>query len=279
MYRVRIVFAMNIIKSFVNNFFSISFSDFLRGHNIVRNKGVLIKDGTCISNSKIEIAKGSSLKMGKNCVLRNVSICIGEAGTNIVIGNNNKLCNVNIIVYKANIKIGDNNIFETGENSFRMSIKVLNASIEIGNYNRMRSDLWVRFNGVLRVGNRNAINQRTEIRCDERVEICDYNQISYDCMIWDTNTHNIYTSGKRRKITDKQYPQFGLEYERPKTKPVFIGNDCWIGQGCSILKGTIIKDNCIVAYHTLLSGGVYETCSTIMTDCKIRVINNCEYNK
>lgn len=270
---------MSIVKSFADKLFSISFSDFLWGHNIVRNKGVLLKERSSISYSKIEIAKGSSLKIGKNCVLRNVSICIGEAGTNIVIGDNNYICNVNIITYKADVKIGDNNIFETGENSFRMSIKVLNASIEIGNYNRIRCDLWARFNSILRIGNRNAINQRTEIRCDEKVEIGDYNQISYDCMVWDTNTHNIYSSEKRRRITDRQYPQFGLEYERPKTKPVFIGSDCWIGRGCLILKGTIIKDNCIVACNTLLSGGLYEQYSTIMTDNKVRVIKNSEHNE
>ena len=65
----------------------------------------------------------------------------------------------------------------------------------------------------VRIGNYNNINERSWLRADEQITIGDYNQISYNVMIWDTNTHNIYTPSKRRELTEKYYPFFGYEYE------------------------------------------------------------------
>ena len=48
--------------------------------------------------------------------------------------------------------------------------------------------------------------KRSWLRADEQITIGDYNQISYNVMIWDTNTHNIYTPSKRRELTEKYYP-------------------------------------------------------------------------
>lgn len=88
--------------------------------------------------------------------------------------------------------------------------------------------------------------ERTEIRCDHLIEIGDYNMISYECMIYDTNTHCLYTKEKRRDMTRHDFPRIGQEYEKPVTSPVKIGNDCWIGKRAAILKGVTIGDECIV---------------------------------
>lgn len=55
---------------------------------------------------------------------------------------------------------------------------------------------WIRYNANVRIGNYNNINERSWLRADEQITIGDYNQISYNVMIWDTNTHNIYTPSK-----------------------------------------------------------------------------------
>lgn len=41
-----------------------------------------------------------------------------------------------------------------------------------------------------------------------------------------------------------------------KSKPVSIGNNCWIGQNAVILKGATIGDNCIIGANSVVIGKV-----------------------
>lgn len=100
----------------------------------------------------------------------------------------------------------------------------------------------------------------------------DYNQISYNVMIWDTNTHNIYTPSKRRELTEKYYPFFGYEYEKPSTKPVKIGSDCWIAQNAAILKGTELEDEVIVGFCTILLGTSIPFGTTVVNKVEYRFV-------
>ena len=102
--------------------------------------------------------------------------------------------------------------------------------------------------------------------------IGDYNQISYNVMIWDTNTHNIYTPSKRRELTEKYYPFFGYEYEKPSTKPVKIGSDCWIAQNAAILKGTELEDEVIVGFCTILLGTSIPFGTTVVNKVEYRFV-------
>lgn len=75
-------------------------------------------------------------------------------------------------------------------------LTVFNGSLDIGHHNRFMNRFWIRYNANVRIGNYNNINERSWLRADEQITIGDYNQISYNVMIWDTNTHNIYTPSK-----------------------------------------------------------------------------------
>lgn len=246
-------------------------------------------------NSKITIEKGGVFSVGKNVSLQNSKIYI-KKGDRLIIGDNTHISNVSISMITGQkselsigknciiqefdfsltdgqVHIGDYNLLEKGDKSEKPSFKVTGKLI-IRDYNRLRCPIWIRFNGNVVIGSRNAINEGTEIRCDEEILIGDYNQISYDCMIWDTNTHNLYKAEKRREITDKQYPAFGLEYEKPVTKTISIGNDCWIGKGASILKGTRIADKCIVGYGALLSNISIPENNTVINETKLKLLEN-----
>ena len=227
----------------------------LTGSNVTIEMGGILKIGknVTIRNSHIYVKKGDCLTIGDNTKLSKVSInMIFWDSNEVQIGNNCSINDYNISATKGRIYIGDYNIFEKGNTEVKPCFEV-HGTLRIGDYNRLRCSVWNRFNGQVQIGNRNAFNEGTEIRCDEQISIGDYNQISYDCVFWDTNTHNLYKTEERRSITDKQYPDFGLEYEKPKTAPIAIGNDCWIGKGVSILKGTNLADKCIVGYGALLS--------------------------
>lgn len=265
------------IQRLFNKLQRFSFQGYLKGKNnvsVIKDDSLSLSKTTKLNNCHIFIAEGSSLKVGDRTTLSNVSICIMEAGTHIEIGENCTLNNCSIEPYKANVKIGNGNFVQTPIDSFPVRFRVHNAELTVGDYNSLSCGIWARFGGKIAIGNRNAINQRTEIRCDERVEIGDYNQISYDCVIWDTNTHVIHPAMERRQIVEKEYPCFGLETERPKTKPIKIGDDCWIGRGCSLLKGVQLGDRCIVAYNTTLPGGSYSPGNTLMNDVNVKALPN-----
>jgi len=222
----------SIIKRLVKYFKQLKFR-YLCSHSIVRIKtksDVSIGKNTRICNSRIFVSAGNKLTIGENVLIKNTNM------------------NINGEVY-----IGKNTIIEKGYQPSKINIIVKGKMICSNNCRIRSAKIWIRFGGNLQIGSFTNINEETEIRVDESIAIGSYNQISYKCIIWDTNTHNIYSDEERRKLSEKYYPLLGYEYEKPKTKPVFIGNDCWIGREVAILKGVKINNSCVIGFRTTLS--------------------------
>lgn len=225
----------------------------LQGSIVLVQKGgkLHIEKNCTISQSTIKVASGCSLSVSSGTKIKHSKLIITTKDSSIQTGKCCLIdhCQINVT---GTLCLGDENILEKGYSHRYFSINT-NGKILIGNRNRLRGRIWLRYNGTLNIGNYNNINEDSEIRCDESVTIGSYNQISYECIIWDTNTHCIYPAKERRVLAESKYPSFGFEFERPKTKAVSIGNDCWIGKRASILKGTSIGDRCIIGYGTTLS--------------------------
>ena len=150
--------------------------------------------------------------------------------------------------------IGEFNIWEQGDNWRKPNVILWDGSkCKISHHNRIRCDIMCRFAGTCYINNYNCINERTELRCDEYVQIGSYNMISYNCRIWDTNTHSFYPDDTRRKMTEDMYPNIGAEKDKPKTLKVYIGNDNLIGENVAILKGTIIDNRTRIGYGAIVS--------------------------
>lgn len=198
-----------------------------------------------------------------NSYLRNVKIYVAP-GAKLIIGENVKMINTDICIEKGECIIGANCII--GDLKNRTKIVVNNGFINVDHHTKLSLDrIWVRFGGKMTIGKYTNINEGSEIRCDEAVVIGSYNQISYGVRIWDTNTHCILNKEERRHITEDKFPYFGYENSKPKTSPVNIGNDCWIGEKASILKGTQLGDEVIVGYNSLLSGQDIPSRSTVIS--------------
>ena len=130
----------------------------------------------------------------------------------------------------------------------------------------------IRFGGNVEIGSYTNINSGSEIRSDESVIIGSYNQISYDVNIWDTNTHTIYKSEKGLKLRGNISLYFGYEIEKPLTSPIVVGDNCWIGERSSIMKGTQIGDNVIVGYNTMLLNKIIESNKRVVQDINLRIL-------
>lgn len=206
-----------------------------------------IGNGVKLNNVTIAFAKGAKLILEDNVILENLDISIKGIAR---IGANTK-------IYSSKI---ERNYF------------VVDGSFSCGINNRLETNVRIRYGGNVEIGDYNNINFGSEIRCDELVKIGSFNQISYFVMIWDTNTHNIYDAETRRELTITK--GIGYEFEKPKTKPVIIGDDCWIGKSVSILKGVTVGNKCIVGYNVLLTDNELEDNTTIVSDNKYKIFKN-----
>lgn len=92
--------------------------------------------------------------------------------------------------------------------------------------------------GELIVGKNFAISGTTNIVCTHRILIGEDVQFSWDTLVMDSDAHIIWDKN------DIEYSNYS---------PIVIGNKVWIAANCSLLKGTVIKDNCVIASNSLLN--------------------------
>lgn len=233
---------------------------------------VEVSPSASIKNSRIELKGKSRLKIGDGVVIDGTYIVLEDS--ELIILSNVQISNVNLfaksnscinlsdsvqidrydwMLWQSVVTIDKNCVFNQGRNALRPYFNLSEGQLHILDHNVIRADFWIRFGGVVNVGQYNCINERTELRCDEQIRIGDFNMISYDCNIWDTNTHCIYSPSVRREKTISDFPVIGSESKRPKTKPVIIANDCWVGKGSVILKGSVLENEAIVATRAIVS--------------------------
>ena len=202
-------------------------------------------------------------KRGKNVRIRSSRFHLGE-GASITLGRGVVISGYNIVVMHGNLSLGDNVILE-GRSAFRKpTIRINQGTLAISHHSIIKCDISVRFGGRLEIGEYTAINENSEIRCEDAISIGDFCMISYECAIYDTNTHNIYTPTTRREMTMRDYPLIGMEYERPPSGKVSIGNDCWVGKRAAILKDTSIGEGGIIGFGAVVTNRSFPPGSIIV---------------
>lgn len=215
------------------------------------------------------VCTGAKARIGKNVTIRNSRIIV-TPGSIIEIGDNVCIENTEISIVGGKCVIGDFSLI--GNSNERLLLNIEKGEIHVGHHTKISAKrFWVRFDGIVRIGNYVTINSKSEIRCDERVSIGSYTGISYNVNIWDTNTHNILPAKERRAINEKYYPYFWKETSRPVTAPVAIGDDCWLGQGATVLKGTNLGDGVIVGYNCTIPGKTIPSNSTVVSDVTLKI--------
>jgi acetyltransferase-like isoleucine patch superfamily enzyme len=77
--------------------------------------------------------------------------------------------------------------------------------------------------------------------------------ISYDCIIFDNNSHQLNYLQRRKEI-DQGFPNKTLQIKEqtPLSKPINIEDDVWIGTRSMILKGVTLNAKTVVAACTII---------------------------
>lgn len=103
------------------------------------------------------------------------------------------------------------------------------------------SSISVGKNGVLEIGSL-VITGNTNLICMDNIKIGDDCLISWGGYLMDTDFHKIYDNSNRCNCD----------------KPISIGNHVWIGMNCTILKGSVIPDECIVGAGSVITKKLIE---------------------
>lgn len=143
-------------------------------------------------------------------------------------GNNNKIViGKNALLLNSLVKIlGDNCVVSIGEDAYLDGV-----------------ELWIEDNNnTINIGNRTFVGHHTHIACTESRKTV---SIGSDCMI---SSHVQIRTGDSHSILNDKGERIN------PAQDVMVSDHCWIGEGVTILKGTNIKRDSIVATKAVVSG-------------------------
>lgn len=115
-------------------------------------------------------------------------------------------------------------------------------------------DISVGRNCILEIGDHFGCTGETKISVSAKITIGKNNLWSYGCTIMDYDGHKIFDG------------ESGLQINKPKE--VVFGDNIWMGNGCTILKGSVIPSGCIIAARSLISKPLSEENSIITSQGK-----------
>ena len=108
-------------------------------------------------------------------------------------------------------------------------------------------DVMIFCKGELRIGDRFGINNYSRIVAHEKIEIGENVTIGQMVSILD-HDHNYTLNGD------------DMELSGYNTSPISIGNNVWIGDKSTVLKGVTIGDNVVIGANTLVNKDVPNNC-------------------
>jgi acetyltransferase-like isoleucine patch superfamily enzyme len=127
-------------------------------------------------------------------------------------------------------------------------IRKSGGSIAVGNFVRFEEGCKIAVvsrestRASLTIGAFSTIGARTLINVMQQVTIGDHCLIAWDCDIMDTDFHHIDIGDDAPAL--------------PRTAPVRIGNNVWVGAHSIILKGVTIGDNSVIAAGSVVTRDV-----------------------
>lgn len=92
-------------------------------------------------------------------------------------------------------------------------------------------------NGELEIGDNFNMTGNSTIICEKKIEIGSNCLFSWEDLVMDTDYHSVCIDG----------------HSKDKCLPVFIGDHCWIGCRATILKGSSIGNDSVVAAGAVVS--------------------------
>ncbi len=106
----------------------------------------------------------------------------------------------------------------------------------------MGSKINVSKNATLVLGNNFAISALSSINCYKRIIFGRDVQLSWNCLVMDSDSHKIYNKDNQQINEDKE---------------IIVEDKTWIGCNCTVLKGSHILPNTVIGANSILSNKKY----------------------
>ena len=116
---------------------------------------------------------------------------------------------------------------------------VIKGSVHAGHGTKIR----VFPSEVLILGDDFKVSSSSSFNCFHRMTFGNNIQFAWDCLVMDGDGHTI--------LDEKGKPL-------PSQKPIMFGNNIWIGCRSTILKGSVIPDNCVIGSMSLVAGDKFD---------------------
>lgn len=159
------------------------------------------------------------------------------------------------------LRIGDNLSWTCGlkRKAVEVSYMCINGTLEITGEKCLFSNgckIYIKKGGRLILHGNLLVNNNTKIHCAKEIEIGAQTGISWECQLFDTNMH--YMTDSLGNVNNKGC--------------IRIGNYCWIGNRCTIQKGSIIPDETVVASNSIVNKDFTKYPSGILAGSPARLI-------
>ncbi len=242
----------------------------IRSKIILDSTSALIVQGTInLRNSTIRLEKStvdfSDLEINNSYLdCKETQICIGKNGliseavlrstqSKIAIADNAKVFRTKMQIDNSQVK-ADQYLLIDGKYNQIPNLLILSSNATIGKNVNIKCKLECR-NATLILGDNIFLNHGTEVRCHNFIKIGNNVLISYECLIFDTNTHSLSAEDRIMEIS-QGYPNNTRQSDltMSKTAPIEIGDNVWIGMRVAVLKGSKVRNNSVIGLMTVMSG-------------------------
>jgi acetyltransferase-like isoleucine patch superfamily enzyme len=240
--------------------------------NLRHNARIRLTGTSIRLTTYVDIDPTAQLRMGRSIHVRGRALTVGRGSTlsigdgalidgNVMIGDQ---CMVSIdrnfrLLGGATLAVHDHGCAQIGEYClieagapFRAGLHVVNGSAQLGGNAAIRGEVSVR-GGQFWLGSNTFVNHGAEIRCEESVKIGDHVFISYFADIYDSNTHSLDWRARRQEVEDGYPNQTVRSEQRPRTAPVELGPDVWVGKWAAVLKGCRLGARTVVGTRAVVT--------------------------
>ena len=99
------------------------------------------------------------------------------------------------------------------------------------------TSLFVGPGATLEIGDDFFMNANCKLFCENYIKLGDQARVSWDSQVFDSNFHFMVDDG----------------IVKPKSEPVVLGHNCWVGNRVTITKGTVLPPFSIVASNSIVN--------------------------
>lgn len=159
-------------------------------------------------------------------------------------------------MFQRNAQINNPDTVSFGVTSFCLNKTGIKSNISIGHHCDIHARICVSGkNGKINIGNNTTIRGHSLVGAIENITIGNNVIISNHVTIYDNNNHPTNPE-VRIKMCESGFYSDLWSWDKSEHAPVVVGDNVWIGEYSTILKGVTIGKGAVVGCHSLVTKDV-----------------------